>query len=36
MPDFMTEWWFLGLMTVILIGLVGLLLYLRNKRPDDD
>ena len=35
MPDFMTEWWFLGLMAVILLALIGLLLFLRNKRPED-
>jgi hypothetical protein len=35
MPEFMTEMWFLGLMAVILVGLIGVLLYLRNKRPED-
>jgi hypothetical protein len=35
MPEFMQEWWFLGLMFVLLLGLVGLLLFLRNKRPED-
>src|SRR5215831_2676309 len=35
MPDFMTEWWFLILMAVILVALIGLLLFLRNKRPED-
>jgi hypothetical protein len=35
MPEFMQEWWFLGLMAVILIALVGLFLFLRNKRPED-
>jgi hypothetical protein len=34
-PDWMTDWWFLGLMAVILVGLIGTLLYLRNKRPED-
>jgi hypothetical protein len=32
---FMTEWWFMGLMAVVLIGLIGLLLYLRNQRPEE-
>lgn len=35
MPDFMGEWWFMGLMVVILIGLVGVLLYMRNKKSDE-
>src|SRR5262249_45477511 len=35
-PEWMTEWWFLILMTVILLGLIGLLLFLRNQRPSDD
>lgn len=36
MPEFMTEWWFLGLMFVLLVGLILVLMILRNKRPDDD
>jgi hypothetical protein len=36
MPDFMQEWWFLGLMAVLLVALIGLLLYLRNKPQDDE
>jgi hypothetical protein len=36
LPEFMMEWWFLGLMAVILVGLIGLLLFLRNQRPTDD
>jgi hypothetical protein len=35
MPEFMTEWWFLGLMAVLLLALIGLLLFLRNRRPED-
>lgn len=35
MPDFMTEWWFMGLMALILVALVGVLLFLRNKRPEE-
>lgn len=34
MPGFMTEWWFLGLMAVLLLALVGLLIFMRNQRPD--
>lgn len=36
MPDFMTEWWFLGLMIVLLLVLLGVWNYVRNKRDDDD
>jgi hypothetical protein len=35
LPEFMTEWWFMGLMIVLLIAFIGLLLFLRNKRPED-
>ena len=35
MPDFMQEWWFLGLMVVLLLALIGLLMFLRSKRPED-
>ena len=35
LPDFMTEWWFFALMIVLLIALIGLLLFLRNRRPED-
>jgi LPXTG-motif cell wall-anchored protein len=28
-------WWVLILGLLVLLGLVGLLLYLRNKRPED-
>jgi len=34
--DFMSEWWFMTLMALILVGLIGTLLYMRNKRPEDD
>ncbi len=29
------EWWFMALMAVVLIALIGLFLYLRNQRPED-
>jgi len=32
--DFFTSWYFIGIMAVILVALVGLLLFLRNQRPD--
>ncbi len=34
MPEWMTEWPFLVGMAVVLLALVGLLLFLRNQRPD--
>jgi hypothetical protein len=34
MPDWMTGWGFIGGMVVALAALVGLLLFLRNQRPD--
>lgn len=34
MPQFMQEWWFLITMAVLLVALIGLLLFLRNRRPD--
>jgi hypothetical protein len=36
MPEFMTEWWFLITMFVLLLALIGVLLFLRNKRPEDE
>jgi len=35
--DWITEnfWTFLIIMLVILAGLIGVLLFLRNKRPED-
>jgi hypothetical protein len=35
-PDFMTEGWFIGLLIVLFLALVGLLLYLRSKKSDDE
>jgi cytochrome c biogenesis protein ResB len=35
MPEFMTEWWFMGLMALLLVALIGVLLFLRNKRPEE-
>jgi hypothetical protein len=34
MGDFFTSWTFIGIMAVILVALIGLLLFLRNQRPD--
>lgn len=35
-PDFMTQWWFMALMAVALIGLIGVFLVMRNRRAEDD
>jgi hypothetical protein len=32
----MMDWWFMGLMAVILIALICVYVYLRNQRPEDD
>lgn len=33
--EFMSSWAGMGLMAVLLIGLVGVLLYVRKKQSDD-
>jgi len=33
--EFMSSWGGMGLMAVLLIGLVGVLLYVRKKQSDD-
>lgn len=35
MPDFMQEWWFMGLMVVMLVALIIVMIKLKNKRDDD-
>jgi hypothetical protein len=35
MGSFFESWTFMILMAIILIALIGLLLYLRNQRPED-
>jgi F0F1-type ATP synthase assembly protein I len=35
-PDFMSEPWFIIVLIVIGLGLIGLLMFLRSKRSDDD
>ena len=34
MPEFMTEWWFLLTMVLALLGLIGVLMFLRNKKDE--
>ena len=34
MPEFMQQTWFMVAMGVVLLALIGLLLFLRNQRPD--
>jgi LPXTG-motif cell wall-anchored protein len=36
MFEFMQQTWFMVLMGVLLLGLIGLLIVLRNRRPEDD
>jgi uncharacterized membrane protein len=33
--DFFSSWTFIIIMAVLLIALIGLLLFLRNRRPED-
>jgi len=33
--EFLTSWYFMGIMAVLLIALIGVLLFLRSKRPED-
>ena len=35
-PEWMTDYWFLGLMAVLLLGLIGVLLFLRSKGSGDE
>ena len=36
LPSFMTEWWFFVIGIVVLLGLIGLLMVLRNQRKDEE
>jgi LPXTG-motif cell wall-anchored protein len=36
MPDFMGETWFMVSMGLALLALIGLLLFLRNRKTDDE
>jgi cytochrome c biogenesis protein ResB len=33
--DFFTSWYFIGIMAVLLVALVGLLIFLRMRPPGD-
>jgi LPXTG-motif cell wall-anchored protein len=35
MGDFIGSFWFFAVGIVVLLGLVGLLLVMRNRRPED-
>jgi hypothetical protein len=35
MGEFFTSWWFIGIMAVLLIALIGLFFFLRNKQSED-
>ena len=34
--DFMSSWTFIIIMLVLLLGLIGVLLFLRNRRDEED
>jgi LPXTG-motif cell wall-anchored protein len=36
MPEFMTSWLFMGGMFVALLVLIGLMLFLRSNRKDEE
>jgi hypothetical protein len=33
--EFMSSWTFIIIMIVLLVALIGLLVFLRNRRPED-
>ncbi len=33
--EFLTSWYFMGIMAVLLVVLIGVLLFLRSRRPED-
>lgn len=33
--EFLQSWYFIGIMAVVLIVLIGVLLFLRSKRPEE-
>lgn len=33
--EFFESWWFMIIMAVMLLGLVGVLMFLRNKKDDE-
>jgi F0F1-type ATP synthase assembly protein I len=35
-PDFMSEPWFIIVLILVGLGLIGLLMFLRSKRSDDE
>ncbi len=34
--EFMQSWTFIIIMLIVLIALIGVLLFLRSRRPEDD
>jgi hypothetical protein len=36
LPDFMMDTWFIVALIVVGLGLIGLLMFLRSKKSDDD
>jgi hypothetical protein len=35
LPEWMVSYWFIFTMLVLLLVLIGVLMFLRNKRPED-
>jgi hypothetical protein len=33
--EFLSSWYFIGIMAVLLVVLIGVLLFLRSKRPEE-
>jgi hypothetical protein len=33
--EFLTSYYFMGIMAVLLVALIGVLLFLRSRRPED-
>ncbi len=36
LPNWMTSWYFIITMALLLVALIGLLIFLRNQRDEDD
>ncbi|MGF1581307.1 MAG: hypothetical protein ACFCD0_18240 [Gemmataceae bacterium] len=36
LPEWMTSWYFIITMAILLVALIGVLIFLRTQRDDDD
>lgn len=34
--DFLSQWWVMGVMFAFLVGLIVLMMFLRNRQSEDD